>query len=89
MKKLMHLLFLSCYKATELMEKRFHLNLSRKEKIQLRLHKMMCTACANYEKESILIEKGISKMGNSPMSTSEVEALKKKISDKLDQYHAS
>ncbi|RUT79399.1 hypothetical protein [Ancylomarina longa] len=71
------------------MEKRFHLKLSRKEKIQLQLHKMMCSACANYEKESIIIEKGISKMGENPKNLEGLESLKKKITDKLDQNYAN
>jgi predicted anti-sigma-YlaC factor YlaD len=57
MKKLMHILFLSCLKATELIEKKLSFRLSAKEKIQLKAHKMMCSACRNYEKQSVLIEK--------------------------------
>lgn len=59
MKKLMHILLLSCIKATELIEKRFYFKLSFKEKLQLKLHKTMCDACTNYEKQSKIIEKGI------------------------------
>ena len=59
MKKLMHILLLSCIKATELIEKRFYFKLSFKEKLQLKLHKTMCDACTNYEKHSRIIEKGI------------------------------
>ncbi len=61
MKKIMHYLFLSCLKATELIEKKISFKLSFKEKIQLKLHKMMCDACTNYEKQNLLIEKGIEK----------------------------
>lgn len=57
--KIMHFLFLSCLKATELIEKRFHFKLSFIEKIQLELHKMMCDACKMYEKQSEIIEEGI------------------------------
>ena len=59
MKKIMHFLFLSCLKATELMEKKLHFNLSYKEKLQLKVHKMMCDACSNYEKHNMIIEKSI------------------------------
>ncbi|MCK9411515.1 MAG: hypothetical protein M0Q53_04385 [Prolixibacteraceae bacterium] len=59
MKKLMHILLLSCLKATELIEKRFYFKLSFKERLQLKLHKTMCDACTNYEKHSRIIEKGI------------------------------
>jgi hypothetical protein len=57
--KIMNFLFLSCLKATELIERKFHFKLSSKEKIQLELHKMMCNACKTYEKQSGIIEEGI------------------------------
>jgi hypothetical protein len=59
MKHLMHILFLSCIKATELIEKKFHIELSFKERLQLKIHKMMCKACTNYEKHSTVLEHGI------------------------------
>lgn len=64
MKKLMHILLLSCLKATELIEKKLHFSLSRREKIQLNIHKSMCKACSNYEKQTVIIEKGIANLGN-------------------------
>jgi hypothetical protein len=84
MKKLMHLFFLSCLKATELIEKKFHFELSVKEKLQLKMHKMMCSACSNYEKQSGLIEKVISNLEKSKVSTVDVEALKNTISKKIE-----
>ena len=87
MKKIMHIFFLSCLKATELIEKKFHFNLSLKEKLQLKMHKMMCEACTKYEKHSLLIEKGISKMEKSKMSTIDVEALKTKISKEIEGFN--
>jgi len=59
MKKIMHILFLSCLKASELIEKDLHLRLVFSEKLQLKLHKMMCKTCNRYGKQSALIEKGI------------------------------
>jgi hypothetical protein len=56
MKKLMQKLFLSCLKATQLIEKKFYIKLNFSEKLQLRLHKTMCKACSNFDKQSILIE---------------------------------
>ncbi|WP_096431444.1 anti-sigma factor family protein [Labilibaculum antarcticum] len=84
MKKLMHLFFLSCLKATELIEKKFHFELSVKEKLQLKMHKMMCSACSNYEKQSSLIEKVISNLEKSKVSTIDVEALKSTITKKIE-----
>lgn len=59
MKRIMHILFLSCLKATELIEKKLHFRLSFKEKLQLKIHKLMCEACQRYEKHSELLDKGI------------------------------
>lgn len=64
MKKIMHILFLSCLKATELLEKKLYFKLSIREKLQLKMHKSMCEACSNYQKQSILIEKAIAKQEN-------------------------
>lgn len=61
MKKLMHTLMLSCLKATELIEKQFVVKLSTSEKIRLAMHKSMCAACKNYEKQSQFIDKALSK----------------------------
>ncbi len=87
MKKIMHLLFLSCLKATELIEKKFHFKLSVKEKLQLRMHKMMCKACTQYEKDSAMIEKGISNLERSKVPSIDVEALKTEISRKIGGLH--
>jgi hypothetical protein len=83
MKKIMHILFLSCLRATELIEKKLNLKLSVKEKIQLRTHKMMCNACSNYEKQSVFIEKGISLHRNGEFSAKDIEQLKHTIVEKL------
>jgi len=87
MKKIMHIFFLSCLKATELIEKKFHFKLSVKETVQLKIHKMMCEACTQYEKHSTLIEKGISNLGKSKVQTIDVEALKSKISKKIEEFN--
>ena len=79
MKKLMHILFLSCLKATELIEKKLHFKLSFKEKLQLKTHKMMCDACRMYEKQSNLLEKGIEQQQKAEMEEMDIEKLKKEI----------
>ena len=84
MKKLMHILFLSCLKATELIEKKISFKLSRKEKIQIKAHKMMCSACTNYEKHSLLIEKGLEKSMHPDFSQEDLELLKQGINKKLE-----
>ncbi|MDB4583089.1 hypothetical protein N9164_08050 [Draconibacterium sp.] len=83
--KIMHFLFLSCLKATELIEKRFHFKLSFTEKIQLELHKMMCDACKTYEKQSDIIEEGIKAHYHKHQHKTEMdtEQLKNQIKTKL------
>ena len=83
MKKLMHILFLSCLKATELIEKKMHFKLSATEKIQLKLHKMMCDACSHYEKQSLIIEQGISTLKKDEPLTVDLESFKKAIHKRL------
>jgi hypothetical protein len=87
MKKLLHILFLSCLKATELVEKKLHFKLSIQEKIQLRLHKMMCEACTKYEKQSLLIEKGLASLQNGETGSFDTDSLKNRISVKLDSMN--
>lgn len=81
----MHILLLSCIKATELIEKRFYFKLSVKEKLQLKLHKMMCDACTNYEKQSIIIEKGIELQQKNQHSEIDIDRLKKQITINLNK----
>ena len=81
----MHILFLSCLKATELIEKKFHIKLSFREKLQLILHKMMCDACSMYEKQSALIEKGMESQYKIKHEKCDIEQLKKQISLNLKE----
>ena len=84
MKKIMHILFLSCLKATELIEKKIHFRLSFSEKIQLKMHKSMCDACSKYEKQSLFIEKGISSFQKPGKLEMDLDTLKKSITDQLE-----
>jgi hypothetical protein len=84
--KIMNFLILSCLKATELIEKKFHFKLSFTEKIQLELHKMMCDACKTYEKQSEIIEEGIKGQHHHHHSHKvDEEQLKKQIQAKLQE----
>ena len=56
MKKIMNILLLSCKKASELIDKKSVIKLSRKEKIQLHIHVSMCDGCKAYQKQSKLID---------------------------------
>jgi hypothetical protein len=84
LKRFMHFLFLSCVKATELIEKKIHFKLSFSEKLQLKMHKSLCEACTQYEKQSILIDKNILAHQEQTPSQMDIEMLKKRISDKLE-----
>lgn len=52
-------LMLSCLKATGLIEKKLNFSLGKREGLQLLLHKSMCQACTNYEKQSLLLDKSL------------------------------
>lgn len=82
-KKIMHLLFLSCLKATELIEKQFHFKLSFSERLQLKVHKSMCKACVNYEKQSTVLEDAIHKHLKKQIIQTDVSKLKEEILIKL------
>ena len=86
-KKIMQTLFLSCLKATELIEKQMYFGLSKTEKIQLSAHKKMCSACKNYEKQSQLIDKAILASSNSELSEIDLKELKMNIKHKLDHLN--
>jgi len=87
MKKLMHILFLSCLKATELIEKKMHFKLSVVEKLQLKVHKSMCDACRNYEKQNYFIEKAITnyKEIDTQKLTVDLSDLKKSIIKQIEK----
>ena len=87
MKKLMHILFLSCFKATELIEKKIYFKLSIIEKLQLAAHKSMCSACSNYEKQTYMIDRAMSHMVEPEDISIDLEKLKKETKSKLgDSY---
>lgn len=79
MKKLMNIFFLSCLKASELIEKKMHFKISFKEKLQLKVHKMMCDACSAFEKQTVILEKGIELQQKRNPDNIDVEDLKRKI----------
>lgn len=80
----MHHLFLSCLKATELMEKKLHFKLSGKEELQLKVHKMMCKGCSNYEKHNLLLEKGIEHLQKNSLQEVDLGELKERITKVLN-----
>jgi hypothetical protein len=61
MKRLMNFLFLSCIKASELIEKKLDKRLTSREKIQLFVHTKMCDACNAYQKQSKQLDHALNK----------------------------
>jgi len=84
-KQIMNKLFLSCLKASELIEKKMHVKLSFTEQMQLKAHKMMCEACTTYEKQSLILEKGIEQHLNQKKEAIDLEQLKKQITMNLNK----
>ena len=84
MKRVMHWLFLSCLKATELIEKKLNFRLTTMEKLQLSMHKAMCDACSRYEKQSSFIDEAIASQPPDTPSDNEISLLKKKINTGLE-----
>jgi hypothetical protein len=85
MKKLKNILFLSCKKASELIEKKIHFRLSFLEEIRLKIHKSMCDACTKYEKQSTFLEKAISSGQKDIIIETDLEELKNLITSNLDK----
>ena len=82
-KRIMRILFLSCIKATELIEKKLHFSLSRKERYRLKMHKMMCNACRQYEVHTFFIDQNLKHRQYITPKEVDVEKLKKLINEKL------
>jgi len=51
------MLVLSCKRATELIEKKSLFQLSWDEQLQLRIHTKICSFCAIYQQQSVLLDK--------------------------------
>lgn len=78
-KKVMQVLFLSCLRASELIEKDLHLRLGLLEQLQLKLHKTMCNTCNRYSKHSFLIEKAIHDLQRKEAMSVDFKELEKRI----------
>jgi hypothetical protein len=85
MKKLMNIFFLSCVKATELIEKKLLFKLSPSEKIRLKMHKAMCYACAMYEKQSITLDKALSSPAKHEEKLEDLDNFRKSIIEKIEK----
>ena len=84
-KRILNILFLSCLKATELIEKKLHFRLSLAEKSQLKVHKMMCDACQRYDRQTHIIENSLKRQDHIFNKDVEVEKLKAQIKEKITE----
>lgn len=78
---------LSCRKASELIEKKLLVGLSRKEKVQLFLHTSMCEYCTRYEKQSRKLNE-ILKTSFQNADTIDVLSLKTDLQHLKDKIHS-
>ena len=79
---------LSCKGASTLIEKKHRQKLSLKEKLMLFIHKAMCRACTQYEKQSLLLEqlfKSKEEASVVPESKEQMEKLEERILTQLDK----
>lgn len=83
MKKVMHYMFLSCLKATELINKKSEAPLSCVQNLQLKAHKSMCKACSNYEKQSSILDNALQASLNKEGLSVDIDALKAEIQAKI------
>ena len=84
MKPINDILLISCLRATELIEKKFHLKLSFGDRLRLSVHKIMCSACSNYEKQSSIIDKLIAVETGKQPAAQTITSIKESIMRNLD-----
>jgi hypothetical protein len=87
MQILMKSMMLSCKETTALVEKKSIGRLTIKEKVKLYIHTFMCAVCANYKKQSELLDrllrKLLHKQADKIIPLVENKELKDKIKSKL------
>lgn len=71
---------ISCCKASELVEKKNISSLSLVEKLQLKVHEIICKGCLAYEKQSRILEEGAKKVFNEYRKK---HSLSKEVKDKI------
>lgn len=88
LRKLIHILFLPCSKATMLMEKRNAQLISRKEDWQLSMHLKICKWCRAYEEKlkilDDILKRKLSRKEKIEINDSDIQGFKNKVLEKLD-----
>ena len=67
MKKIIHLIMLSCKKAASFIDKKSIYKLTIIENVQLTIHKSICNGCSNYQKQSVLLDKLLDEYFEQPL----------------------
>ncbi len=80
----MNFLMLSCKKASALIDKKTLLGLTLKERVMLKMHTAMCTACTAYNKQSRFIEHALHEHFNTGTEQLNTKELKAQIISKLN-----
>lgn len=88
MKKLMNKIMLTCKKASFYSSIKSYENLSRRQRIQLNTHLMMCAHCRRFNKQSELIDKNISRFSLNGRQTEEhlSEEKKSEIKETVNRH---
>lgn len=88
LRKLIHILFLPCSKATMLMEKRNAKAISRKEDWQLSMHLKICKWCRAYEEKlkilDDILKRKLSRNEKTEINDIDIQNFKSKVLEKLD-----
>lgn len=88
LRKLIHILFLPCSKATMLMEKRNANAISQKEDWQLSMHLKICKWCRAYEEKlkilDDILKRKLSRKEKTEINKSDIQDFKNKVLEKLD-----
>lgn len=81
-----HYIWYSCQRATELVEKRHVVELSRLESVKLKLHLGICSACKKYSHQSEIIEKLMKEIAlRNGANVEELLFLQERIIRKIDE----
>lgn len=88
LRKLIHILFLPCSKATMLMEKRNAQTISPREDWRLSMHLKICKWCRAYEEKlkilDDILKRKLSQKENIEINDSDIQGFKNKVFKKLD-----
>jgi hypothetical protein len=83
-----HRMLLTCKTASEFIEKRKNNSMTLKERVQLKIHLLICKVCRYYEKQSAIIDKLLHLKSKQQAETKhtdkEIEELKENIIQKFN-----